>query len=167
MGTMLGQGEAARATGGSQRVCFDTLPGGSPVLVTPARAGRIQFGRGPKLFPSQLRICEQLVQKTGDVGVVRRLFAVAAVRPGARRPVGAVVRSGMTPDFRHECYGLVPRSAMNSRAMRRALSRMERTAASLVIVARDTPSMSSPTVSGASTLLPRNCSMNSGRSIEK
>ena len=113
---------------------------------------------------------EQLVQPAGDVGVLWLMAAIAVrpVRPRAVPPAGAFAlrlwRGTLTT---RAGQGFARRSAMNSRAMRRALSRMERTAASLVMVARDTPSMSSPTVSGASTLLPRNCSMNSGRSIEK
>ncbi len=51
--------------------------------------------------------------------------------------------------------------------MRRALILMARAALVMVIVARDTASMSAPTRNGSRMLLPLNCAANSGRSTEK
>ena len=56
---------------------------------------------------------------------------------------------------------------MNSRAMRRAPLRTARTALDMVMVARDTASMSAPSLNGSRTSLLRNAAANSGRSIEK
>jgi len=46
----------------------DGSPDGSPELVTPVRAGCIQLGRRLELLPTQLRIREQLIQTSGNVG---------------------------------------------------------------------------------------------------
>src|SRR5262249_10948930 len=53
------------------------------------------------------------------------------------------------------------------RATRRELFRMARVALVMLIVARDTASMSPPTLNGSRMLLPRNCAANSGGSTEK
>ncbi len=53
------------------------------------------------------------------------------------------------------------------RAIRRDPLRIVRMAADMVMVARDTASMSPPSLNGSRTSLLRNCAGNSARSIEK
>ena len=57
--------------------------------------------------------------------------------------------------------------AISWRAIRRDPLRMVRAAADIVMVARDTASMSPPSLNGSRTSLLRNCAGNSARSIEK
>src|SRR5262245_60669877 len=57
--------------------------------------------------------------------------------------------------------------ASSCRATRRALLRIARAALDIVMVARDTASMSAPTLNASRIFLPRNCAANCGGSTEK
>jgi len=61
----------------------------------------------------------------------------------------------------------IHRGVISCVAMRRELLRIARVALSIVIYARDTASISSPTLNGSRTLLPTNCAANADGSTEK
>src|SRR4029434_73754 len=70
------------------------------------------------------------------------------------------------PQGRHRLGDAAAGGAKYARAMRRELFRIVRTALDIVIVARETASMSSPSLNGSRTSFPLNCAGNAGMSME-